>query len=130
MPGASDALKAARDAPRRLDLADEVHRTHVDAQLQRRGRHHRRQLAPLQRLLGPPALVQAQAAVMRPHDRRRLLLVPSGQLIQVRRQPLDDPAIVREDDRRAMRADHLQQPTLDGRPDRAPAGGRPGRRGR
>ena len=64
VPGPAHALKPARHAARRFDLADEVDRPHVDAQLQRGRRHDRGELALLQGLFGRPALLQAQAAVM------------------------------------------------------------------
>ena len=48
--GAADALHARRDRRRRLDLDDQVDRAHVDAELERRGRDDRRQLAALQPL--------------------------------------------------------------------------------
>ena len=39
--GAADALHAAGDRRRRLDLDDEIDRAHVDAELERRGRDER-----------------------------------------------------------------------------------------
>ena len=41
VPGAADALHAAGHAPRALDLDDEVHRAHVDAELQAARGHER-----------------------------------------------------------------------------------------
>ena len=41
--GAADALHAARDRRRRLDLDDEIDGAHVDAELERRGRDERRE---------------------------------------------------------------------------------------
>ncbi len=49
--GASDALHAPCDRARRLDLADEVDRAHVDAELERRGGDEAGQVACLERLL-------------------------------------------------------------------------------
>jgi len=51
VPRAADALKAARDGLRGLDLEDEVDRAHVDAELERARGHEARQLAALQELL-------------------------------------------------------------------------------
>ena len=51
VPRAADALKAARDRLRRLDLDDEVNCAHVDAQLERRRRDEAGDRAPLQQLL-------------------------------------------------------------------------------
>ena len=46
--GAADALQAARDRARRLDLHDEVDRAHVDAELEARRAHEPAQAARLQ----------------------------------------------------------------------------------
>ena len=45
VPGAADALQAARDRARRLDQEHEVDRAHVDAELERAGRDDAAQLA-------------------------------------------------------------------------------------
>ena len=42
VPGAADALQPAADRLRRLDLDHQIHRPHVDPQLQRGGRHKTR----------------------------------------------------------------------------------------
>ncbi len=53
-----------------------------------------------------------------------------GQLVEVAGEPLDDPAVVGEDDRRAVLRDQVEQPALDRRPDRPfEAGRRPAERG-
>ncbi len=44
---AADALEPAGDRRRRLDLDDEIDRAHVDAELERRGRDKRAQVARL-----------------------------------------------------------------------------------
>ena len=62
--GPAHALQAPGDVAGRLHLADQVDLAHVDAQFQRRRRHHPLELALPSALLGGPALVQAQAAVM------------------------------------------------------------------
>ena len=51
--------------------------------------------------------------------RFRALAVLLGQLVQAHRQPLGAAAVVDEHDRRAMRADQLEQLGIDGGPDRA-----------
>ena len=51
VPRPADALKAARDRLRALDLDDEVDRAHVDPELERRGRDQARDLPGLQQLL-------------------------------------------------------------------------------
>src|SRR5262249_40849673 len=62
---ASDALKKGRDRARRAELADEVHVTDIDAELERRGGDERFQLAVFQALLGIEALLLRETAVMR-----------------------------------------------------------------
>ncbi len=66
-------------------------------------------------------LVEVEASVVGLHQREGVtgdVAGRLGQLVQVRRQPLGDPAVVGEDDRRPVRADQVEQPTLDRRPDR------------
>jgi hypothetical protein len=60
----TDALQESRDPMRRPDLAHEVDRSDVDAELERRRRHERLQLAALEPRLGVEPLVLRQAAVM------------------------------------------------------------------
>ena len=103
MARAADALQAARDRLRRLDLHDEVDRAHVDAELERRRRDEARDPPRLQVLLDLHALLARERAVMRARD---LLL---GQLVQPQREPLGEPAVVHEDDRRAVLAHELEQ---------------------
>ena len=64
-PGAADALQEAGDRARRAELADEIDVADVDAELERRGRHQRLQLAVLEALLGVEPQLLGQAAVMR-----------------------------------------------------------------
>ena len=108
---ATDALQAARDRLRRLDLDHEIDRAHVDAELERRRRDETRNAARLQVFLDDHALLARQRAVVRA---RNLIL---GQLVQPQRQPLREPAIVHEDDRRAVRAHQLEQRRIDRGPD-------------
>ena len=73
--GAPDALQRDRDRARRADLAHQVHRADVDAQFERRRRHHRAQFAGFQPLLRPPAAARAKgcrdAAAPRPRPAAR-----------------------------------------------------------
>ena len=113
--GAADALQAARDRLRRLDLDHEVDRAHVDARA--RGSRSRRGTgsAPPS---GPPR--RARAARARASRGARARDPPSlGELVQPQREPLGEPAVVDEDDRRAVRLDEPQDLGIDRRPDRA-----------
>ena len=62
--GAADPLEAACDRLGRLDLDDEVDGTHVDPELERRGRDEARDLPPLEQLLDLDALLSRERAVM------------------------------------------------------------------
>jgi hypothetical protein len=64
VPGAADALEERRDAVRRPDLADQIDVADVDAELERRGRDERLQLAALQRSSASRRVLR-QAAVVR-----------------------------------------------------------------
>src|SRR5437016_3968000 len=55
--GAPDALHAARDRRRRLDLDDEIDGAHVDAELERAGRDEGRQASGLEVVFDPKALL-------------------------------------------------------------------------
>ena len=68
VPRATDALQAARDRLRRLDLDDEVDGTHVDAELERRRRDEARDLPRLQQLLDLDALLARERAVVGARD--------------------------------------------------------------
>ena len=110
--GAADALQAGGHGLRRLDLDDQVDGAHVDAELQRRCRDQRRQLPRLQQLLHLEPLLAGDRAVVRAGDRRL------GELVQPVGDPLGRAAVVDEHDRRAVRLHQLQQPRVDGGPDR------------
>ena len=71
MPGAADALQAARHRRRGLDLHDEVDRAHVDAEFERRGGDERGQRAGLQPVFDLDALFARERAVMRARQRLR-----------------------------------------------------------
>ena len=110
--GAADALQAAGDRRRRLDLNHQVDRAHVDAELERRGRDQRAQLAALEQIFDLGALRARQRAVMRAHQRL------AGELVERARQALGEPAAVDEQQRRSMRANQLDQPRMNRAPDR------------
>ncbi len=109
---AADALEPAGDRGRRLDLDDEIDRAHVDAQLERRGGDQRSQIAGLQQVLDLDALRARDGSVMRSHQRF------AGQLVQRAGETFGEPAAVDEDQRGPVRANQLQQPRVDRRPDR------------
>ena len=112
--GAADALHAARDRRRRLDLDDEIDRAHVDAELQRRGGDQAAELAGLEPVFDLDALRPRERAVVRADQRL------AGQLVERGGQPLGEPPAVDEDERGAVRLHQLEQARMDGRPDRRP----------
>ena len=112
--GAADALQAAGDRRRRLDLDDEIDRAHVDAELERRGGDERRQTAGLEQILDLDALRPGDRAVMRTDQRF------AGELVQRAGQPFGETPAVDEDERRAVRANQLEEARVDRRPDRRP----------
>jgi hypothetical protein len=114
--GTADALQPRRHGPGRLDLEDEIHGAHVDAELERGGGHETRQLARLEHLLDDEALLAGHRAVVGAGD------LALGELVQAQGQSLGAPAVVDEDDRRAVGLDEAEQLGVDGRPDRAPRG--------
>ena len=122
--GAADALQAAGDGLRRLDLEHEVDGAHVDAELERRRRHEARQVAGLQQLLHDRALLAGERAVVGAGDLlERLVVVGAigvGQLVEAQREPLRHAAVVHEDDRRPVLPDELEHLRVDRGPDRAP----------
>ena len=66
--GPTDALQAAADGARRLDLDHEVDRAHVDAELEAGGGDEAAQLAPLQLVLDDDPLLAGQRAVVGLHQ--------------------------------------------------------------
>ncbi len=131
VPGASGALQPARDRGRRLDLDDEIHGAHVDAEFQAGGGDHGRQPAGLQRLLDLSALSAGHRAVVGAGDDlgRALGRVRTcefgllggalgGQFVEPGAQPLGKLARVREHDRGPVPSDRVEHLGLDVRPDR------------
>ena len=114
VPGPADPLQPARHRQRRLHLDDEVHRAHIDAQLQGAGGDERRQAALLEHLLDDQSLLPSQRAVMRPDQ------VLARQLVELERQPLREPPAVGEHDGAAMAPDELQDARIHRRPDARP----------
>ena len=64
VPGSPDPLQTPGDVARRLDLANQVDRAHVDPQFERRGRDDRLQLTLLECFFGGPPFVEADAAMV------------------------------------------------------------------
>ena len=118
---APDTLEPPCDRLRALDLDHEVDRAHVDPELEARGGDEARDPARLQVLLDQQPLLARQRAVVRARD-LALPVVPRlglGELVDPQRQSLGQPAVVDEDDRRAVRTHELEQRRVDRRPDRA-----------
>ena len=112
MTGATDALHAARYRWRRLDLDDEVDRTHVDAELERRRGHQRAHQAALEVLLDLEALKPRDRAVVRLHQDL------TGELVQRAGESFGETPAVDEDERGPMLANQLDEPRVNGRPRR------------
>ena len=113
MAGAADALQATRDRLRALDLNHEVDGAHVDAELEAGGRDEARNPPRLQILLDDHPLLARQRAVVGARD---FLL---GELVQPDREPLGQPPVVDEDDRRAVLLHEREDRRVDRGPDRA-----------
>jgi hypothetical protein len=122
--GAPDALEPARHRLRALHLDDQIDRAHVDPELEARRRDEARDAARLQVLLDQDALLARERAVMRARDLLELMGdavfgVRLGELVDPEREPLGEPPVVDEDDRRAVGADEVEQRGVDRGPDRA-----------
>ena len=119
----SDALHAARDRRRRLDLDHQVDRAHVDPELERRGRDQAANQPGLQLVFDLDPLRPGERSVVRPDQ------LLARELVDRAGEPLRHAAAVDEDQRRAMRAHQFEQPWVDRAPDRRPrrAGGGPAR---
>ena len=126
--GAAHPLQERRDGARRAHLHGQVDVTDIDAQLERRRRHERTQLACLEPLFGVEAPGTRQAAVMARHA---VLAQPLGHLPRVdedergavlpgelRQAPVDDlPLFVGADvlERRGWRLDgEVERPEMPG----------------
>ena len=77
--GAPHALQQPRHALRCADLDHLVHSAPIDAEIERRGRHHGAQLSSRHRRLDAAALLHLQRAVMQ-RDRQRRLVQPPQRL--------------------------------------------------
>ena len=113
MTGAADPLDAAGDAGRRLNLDDKVDGTHVDTQLEARGRHQSGKAAGLERILDQEALLLGDGAVVGTDQ------FLTRQPIDRRGQPFGEAPRVHKDDRRAVLANQLEDAWMDRRPDTA-----------
>ncbi len=91
--GPADPLQERGEAARRADLADQLHRPDVDAQLQRGGGHQGPQVAGPQPGLDPLPPARRQAAVVRGH------LVLAEPLAELVGHPLGHPPGVDEHQR-------------------------------
>ena len=109
--GAPHALEEGADSARRADLADQIDRADVDAQLERGGRHHGAQIARFEPLLHLVAALLGQAAVV---ARDILFADPLGEPM---RHPLGQRPRVDEDQRRAVLFDQLAQTIVDAVPE-------------
>ena len=101
----ADPLQEGGDAARRPDLAHQLHRTDVDAQLERRRGDERRQLARRVRLDAMAAVLR-EAAVVRGDD------VFAEAFAELVRQPLGEPAGVDEHERGAVLA-HVRRDAVE-----------------
>ena len=108
----SNALQAARHRGRRFDLHDEIDRAHVDAELERRGGHECLDMAGFQQILDVAALRARDRAVVGSHERF------ARKLVERAREALGKAAAVDEQQRRTVLANELEQPRMDGCPDR------------
>jgi len=86
--GAADPLDPAGDAGGRLDLEDEVHRSHVDSQLEARGRDQPAQPARLQVVLDLAPVLLGDRPVV------GLDQVLAGKLVEARGEPFGEPPAV------------------------------------
>ncbi len=111
MAGAPDPLDARGDAGRGFDLQHEVHRAHVDAELEGGSCDEPAHAAGLQLVFDEEALFPRYRAMVGAHQ----LFI--GQLVDARGDPLGEAARVDEDDGRAVLADELEQTRIDRGPD-------------
>ena len=112
--GPADALQPAAHRARRLDLDHEVDRAHVDAELEAAGGDERAQAAGLELVLDEEPLLACERAVV------GLDQLLARELVEPRREPLGEPAVVAEDQRGAVVADQLEDPRVHVRPDAGP----------
>ena len=79
--GPADPLQEGGEAARRADLADQLHRPHVDAELQRGGGHQGAQVPGAQPGLDPLPAAPGQRPVVRRHLSAELVAEPLAQLV-------------------------------------------------
>src|SRR6185312_3954309 len=110
---AAHTLQESIDASRGADLTDKVHVPDIDAELERRGRNERFQLAPFETLFGFEPAFLGQTAVMG-HD-----VLGAQSLGELARGALGEAARIDENERRAVLAYELGQPVVELAPDLA-----------
>jgi hypothetical protein len=105
--GATDALAQDGDRARRAQLAHQLHVTDVDAELERRRRHDRAQLARLQAPLdGEPGALGQRAVMGRDH-------ALAEERLEIVRHALAHAPTGHEHQRRLVRHDQLAEPGVD-----------------
>ncbi len=114
VPRPTDPLEAAGHAGRALDLDDEVHGAHVDAELEAGRGDQRGEPTGLELFLDLEPLLAGDAAVVGPDQ------LLAGQLVEPLGETLGQPPAVGEDDRAAVAADQLEDARVDRRPDAGP----------
>src|SRR5262249_35804429 len=105
--GATDTLEKRGEAPRRADLAHELHGPDVDAQLERCRRDERLQVSRTESRLQPKPPILREAAVMRGHALR------ADPFRQEMRQSLGETAGVDEYERGTVLLDMGRDPIED-----------------
>src|SRR5262249_20396755 len=100
--GASDPLQTGGNRARRADLADQIDGSDVNAQLQRRGRHHHPCLACLQSLLCRKPDLARQTSVVSRHGISTEVLQPFFEMV---RDPFSQPSGIDKHERRTMLPD-------------------------
>src|ERR1022692_3615621 len=115
MAGAADALHAAGDGGRGLDLNDEGNGAHIDAQFQSRSGAEGTNLAGLQLLFNDCALGGGQGAVMGAGNGL------AGQLVEGPGETLGYLAAVDEENGGVALANELEEAGMNGVPDGDPA---------
>ena len=116
MASSADALQSAGHAGRRLDLDDEVDRTHINAEFEARGGDDGREAPALEVVLDDAALLAAHRSVVGPRE-WQLHLALFGQVVEPAGEPLGEAAGVGEHQRGALLRDEVDDALLDIRPD-------------
>ena len=107
VPGAADALQRHGDRARRADLANQVDRPHIDAQLKRRRGDDRPRFSALELAFGLEAQRTRETAVVGEHD------AFAEPLFEMMRDALGQPPRVDENESRAMSFDQRRDAVID-----------------